>query len=416
MDDRTELLDRLRIDRGVEAEPRARGPGRWIFLGAALTLVAVLAAGAWLVLDPFAGISVGVATAAAAPAASAVRRGSVLDASGYVVARRQATVSSKITGRVVALSIEEGQRVEKGQVVARLDDANVRAGLALAEARRNEARASLDAALVAFANARPTFERDRQQFARQVISAQSFDTAKTGYDAARMQVEVARRGLEVAEADLEVAKRSVDDTIVRAPFSGVVTDKAAQEGEMVSPVSAGGGFTRTGIGTIVDMSSLEVEVDVSESFINRVRAGQAVTIKLNAYPDWSIPGRVVAVVPTAERAKATVPVRVGFDETDARVLPEMGARVSFLTAGTEDDGSPAAAHPAVLVPPGAVEADGEAGVVYVIRNHKVERRAVKLGARTDGGQLVLAGIASGTRVAVGNLADLADGVRIRIEE
>jgi RND family efflux transporter MFP subunit len=255
----------------------------------------------------------------------------MLDASGYVVARREATVSAKLTAKVVAVLIEEGRRVERDQVIAQLDDSNARAQLAVFAARRDQALAALDAAVIDFANVSTTFARDEALHAQRMISAQSFDEAKARYDAARARMEVARQTVKVAEADVALAERNLADTVVRAPFAGVVTVKAAQEGEMVSPVSGGGGFTRTGIGTIVDMESLEVEVDVSESFIERVHAGQDVAVKLNAYPDWQIAGRVLAIIPTADRAKATVTVRIALDEKDERVVPEMGVRVSFLS-------------------------------------------------------------------------------------
>jgi len=269
------------------------------------------------------------------PSSPAAPAASILDASGYVVARRQATVSAKITGKVVEVLIEEGRRVEAGEIIARLDDANARAQVAQAAALVEQQRANLTAARVAFDNAVPTFNRTAAQFTAAFVSAQVFDEAKASYDAALASFDVATRSLTVAEAGLAVTQRNLDDTVVRAPFAGIVTVKAAQEGEMVSPVSAGGGFTRTGIGTIVDMDSLEVEVDVSENFISRVQTGQPATITLNAYPDRRIPGRVVAIIPTADRAKATVKVRVGFAERDAGVLPEMGARVAFLRAETE---------------------------------------------------------------------------------
>jgi RND family efflux transporter MFP subunit len=275
------------------------------------------------------------AVAQAAPpraAAVAAPTSSILDASGYVVARRQATVSAKITGKVVAVLIEEGQRVEAGEIIARLDDANASAQVAQAAAQLEQQRANLDAVRVTLENAGPTFNRNLQQYAAKFISTQTFDDARAGYDAAQANLVVATRAVAVAEAGLAVTQRNLDDTVVRAPFGGIVTVKAAQEGEMVSPISAGGGFTRTGIGTIVDMGSLEVEVDVSESFISRVDTGQPAEITLNAYPDRRIPGRVVAIIPTADRAKATVKVRVGFEQRDADVLPEMGARVAFLAA------------------------------------------------------------------------------------
>lgn len=266
-------------------------------------------------------------TAAAIPPPS----NSALDASGYVVARRQATVASKITGRVLEVLIEEGQEVQQDQVIARLDDTNTHAELDQARAQVAQAEASLQATKVALDDARRIYTRNQQQYAAQVISAQDFDNAQVLFNTAQSDFNVREKALAVARATLETAQRAQNDTIVRAPFAGVVTVKAAQPGEIVSPISAGGGFTRTGIGTIVDMASLEVEVDVSENFINRVHPGQKVTVRLNAYPDWSIPAAVIAVIPTADRAKATVKVRVGFKERDARILPEMGARVSFLS-------------------------------------------------------------------------------------
>jgi HlyD family secretion protein len=334
--DQAALLNQLRIERAEPvATPRR---GRLIVIAAAAVIVAAAAAAfaaVRLADGPAEQSQSGVAeiartTPPESPSASAAPVASILDASGYVVARRQATVSAKITGKVVAVLIEEGQRVEAGEVIARLDDANARAQVAQAAALVEQQRASLVSARVAFDNAGPTFSRNLAQYTAAFISAQSFDEAKTRYDAAQATLDVATRALEVAEANLAITQRNLDDTVIRAPFAGIVTVKAAQEGEMVSPVSAGGGFTRTGIGTIVDMESLEVEVDVSESFISRVETGQPVAITLNAYPDRRLPGRVLAIIPTADRAKATVKVRVAFDERDAGVLPEMGARVAFL--------------------------------------------------------------------------------------
>jgi RND family efflux transporter MFP subunit len=410
--DRASLIDQLRIDRPASSAPRRSVLVAW---GAAAAVVAA-AVGAAIAFVPRA-IPIEVVSAEPAPRDVPVGPLSVLDASGYVVARRQATVSAKITGKVVAVDIEEGQRVERDQVIARLDDTNARASVAEARAQVEQSRANLAAAEVAFANAGPTFRRNEQQFVGAFISAQTFDVAKASYDAARTSVEVAARGVSVAEARLALAERNLDDTIVRAPFAGVVTVKAAQEGEMVSPISAGGGFTRTGIGTIVDMASLEVEVDVSESFINRVAPEQPVSVRLNAYPDMSIPARVIAIVPTADRAKATVRVRLGFDTLDARILPEMGVRVAFLdgvVAQVGAEASAAVARAAVVVPREAVQVDGDTGVVFVVAGTGVERRTVRLGAQSAAGQVVLAGLAPGTRVARGDLAALTDGAKVRI--
>jgi RND family efflux transporter MFP subunit len=410
--DQASLIEQLKIERPAEPPPRRFG---WWWVAASVLVVAVAAA--FYVLLPRA-VPIQVAVAEPVAGDAAVGPSSILDASGYVVARRQATVSAKITGKVVAVEIEEGQRVEQDEIIARLDDTNAKAGVAQARAELEQARANLMAAEVAFTNAKPTFQRNEQQLARAVISAQTFDTAKASYDAARTGLEVAARAVEVAAARVELAQRNHDDTVVRAPIAGIVTVKAAQEGEMVSPMSAGGGFTRTGIGTIVDMSSLEVEVDVSENFIQRVSADQPATITLNAYPDWSIPAHVIAIIPTADRAKATVKVRVGFQVGDPRILPEMGARVAFHDA-KEQRGSAAASavaqHP-VLVPMESVQADGDTGVVFVIADGGVERRTVRLGGQSAAGQVVLAGLQAGTRLARGDLSSLTDGAKVRVEE
>jgi RND family efflux transporter MFP subunit len=403
--DKAALLEQLRIERPVE-EARSRAWLWWV-----LATVVLLGGGGAGWFTYAAAPTVRVAVAQAAASGTAAEAAAVLDASGYVVARRQATVSAKITGKVAAVLIEEGQYVERDAIIARLDDANARAALDQAAAQREQARANLMAARVALENATPIFSRNEQQFQRAVISAQSFDTAKASYDAAGASVAVAASALEVTEATLALAQRNVDDTIVRAPFAGVVTVKAAQEGEMVSPISAGGGFTRTGIGTIVDMDSLEVEVDVSENFINRVHAEQRVAARLNAYADWEIPARVVAIIPTADRAKATVKVRVAFEALDPRILPQMGVRVSFLDEGGAQRDT---VRDVVSVPAEAVAGSGDVGAVFVVADGRVERRSVRLGARSGAEQFVESGLVAGTEVAVGGLDALADGARVRV--
>jgi len=407
MNDKTALLEQLRIERPAQEAARSAAPTRW--LAGIVAALAVSIAGAWYAWPR--GVTIAVATAEPAPAQVSAGPAAVLDASGYVVARRQATVSAKITGKVVLLAIEEGQRVEPDQIIARLDDTNARAAVVQARAQREHAAAGLMAAQVALENAAPTFERNRLQLARAVISAQSFDNAKASYDAARTSREVAARGLAVADATLAVAERNLEDTLVRAPFAGVVTVKAAQEGEMVSPISAGGGYTRTGVGTIVDMSSLEIEVDVSENFINRVKAGQRAAAKLNAYPDWEIPAHVVAIIPTADRAKATVKVRVAFEANDPRILPQMGVRVTFLGDAAAPN---AAAGAALVVPAAAVQSAGDTGVVYVVSAGSVERRSVRLGQRLGAEQVVLSGLTSGSRIAASGLDRLTDGAKVRV--
>jgi RND family efflux transporter MFP subunit len=197
--------------------------------------------------------------------------------------------------------------------------------------------------------------------------------------------------------------------IIRAPFDGVVTTKNAQPGEMISPVSAGGGFTRTGIGTIVDMSSLEIEIDVNESYINRVQAGQPVEATLDAYPDWKVPCKVIAIVPTADRQKSTVRVRVGFDELDSRLLPQMAVKVAFRDYDSES----VTASRSVIVPKDSVRSDGGQDIVFVMRNGMAERRAVNVGSSQNGKVLVRSGISGGERVIVNSPSDLADGARVK---
>jgi RND family efflux transporter MFP subunit len=409
--DRTALLNQLRIDRSEP--PGTGGHGKWWALG--LGLLAALGLITWYLLRP-AGVL--IATAMAQPVSGGdvqtVRGASLLDASGYVVARRRATVSSKVTGKVTDVMLEEGQRVEAGQIIARLDDSNWRAALNQSNAQLRQAEAALASAQTAFDDARPIFERSEKQKTAAVISAQSFDEAHAQFNASHNSLLVAQSALDAARAGVTVAQRNLEDTVIRAPFAGIVTEKAAQPGEMVSPVSAGGGFTRTGIGTIVDMDSLEVEVDVSENFINRVRPQQPVTIKLNAYPDWDIPGAVIAMIPTADRSKATVKVRIAIKLKDARIIPEMGARVAFLSE-PDPAGSSSSTAGGVLVPAQAISNKDDVNIVYLVRDSKVQRRAVRLGAKTSTGQVVLAGLQAGNVVAVGELDKLSDGAQVRVD-
>jgi len=413
-DDKSALLNQLRIDRTTESDEENGGRGL-LWAGIAVAVIAI-AGGAYWYQTRSSGVLVKIAMAREIAGSTASRGASTLDASGYIVARRQATVSSKITGKVMEVLIEEGQRVTKDQVIARLDDSNYRTAFEQARAQVGQAKANVHAAQVAFDNARPTFERNKKQIEQGVISAQTFDSAKAAYDASETALAVSQRAEEVARAALATAQQNLNDTIIRAPYAGVVTVRAAQAGEIVSPMSAGGGFTRTGIGTIVDMDSLELEVDVSENFINRVKPQQPASVKLNAYPDWEIPAEVVAVIPTADRAKATVKVRIGFKVKDPRILPEMGARVSFLDDSKPTDGAVASVAPAVVVPTEAVQSDGDTGVVFIVNEDKVERRAVRLGAKTSDGQIILAGLTAGAKIAVGDLALLSDQAEIQIVE
>ncbi|MDH3339035.1 MAG: efflux RND transporter periplasmic adaptor subunit, partial [Gammaproteobacteria bacterium] len=327
MTDASERIRALKIDR--EAATRAGGSGRlWLLVPATLI---VLFVAWWFLLRPAAGsVLVEIDTARQPPSIGAAS--SVLDASGYVVARREATVSSKLTGKVEEILVEEGMRVEKDQIVARLDAATQRAQFDLANAQVVAARAALVEIEAQLRAARLERDRARDLAARQLTSVSSLDAAEANFDSLAARLETGRENVKVAESNRALAQDALDNMTIRAPFGGMVVSKNAQPGEMISPVSAGGGFTRTGICTIVDMDSLEIEVDVNEAYIQRVVAGQRVSATLDAYPDWQIPAEVIAIVPTADRQKATVRVRIGFLERDERVLRDMGAKVAFLGA------------------------------------------------------------------------------------
>jgi RND family efflux transporter MFP subunit len=403
--DTSELLKELRIDRDGQP-PRARRRG--VVVAAVVVVLAAVAV--WLAVGPLAPPTVrtGLVRAGASGAA-----GSVLDASGYVTARRQATVSAKVTGKVTEVRIEEGMRVEEGAVLARLDDTEAKAQLALARAQLAAAQSQEGEIRALQQQAERDYARAEELFDRQLVSAQSIDAARAQRDTLRARLAANAEQVRVARESVTVAEVQLANTVIRAPFSGVVVSKSAQPGEMISPISAGGGFTRTGIGTIVDMDSLEVQVDVNESFINRVTAEQPVEITLNAYPDWKIPGAVIAIIPTADRSKATVKVRIAIHSKDSRIVPDMGVRVAFL------ESRPAAAEraaPAMLVPVEAVRGEGADAVVFVVVDGKVAARPVTLGKTTGADREVLSGVTAGERVVVSPPPSLADGDRVTLTD
>lgn len=404
--DQGELLKQLRIDR---SEPEARSRG-WI-AALVIGLALVLAAGAWWWLRGGAVIEVEAATAAA-PSSAAAGSTAVLQATGYVVARRQATVSAQITGTLTQVLIEEGERVEKGQVLATLEDTAQKAMLAQAQANLRSAQAQLVQARTQLAQNQRDLTRADDLVARQLVSKQAAELARTQVESQRALVDAQARQVEVAQASVAGAQVQLDYCTVRAPFSGVVIAKAAQVGEIVSPLSAGGGFTRTGVGTIVDMDSLEIEVDVNESYIHRVSADQPTEAVLDAYQDWKIPGHVIAIIPTADRSKATVKVRVAFAQKDARIVPDMGVRVSFLE-DAQDQPTQAKAPTGVLVPAGALlQRDGK-DMLFVIEGDRARLRKVTPG-QSMGDLRLVDGVAAGTRIVRAPPAGLVDGARVRI--
>lgn len=407
MADPSDRISELKIDRSAPAAS-ARG---WLWAALALLLAGGVIAW-WLVArasaDP---VRVDVETVRGPSAAAA--GATVLDASGYVTARREATVSAEVTGKVAEVLVEEGMRVDEGQVVARLDDTTQRAQLALNIARVESARAALREIEAQLRVAKLERDRLRDLAGRELTSVASLDAAEANHDALAARLATGREEVKVAERSVELARDALDDMTIRAPFAGMVVSKDAQPGEMISPISAGGGFTRTGICTIVDMDSLEIEVDVNEAYIGRVRPGQRVTATLDAYPDWRIPARVIAIVPTADRQKATVRVRIGFLERDERVLRDMGVKVAFL--GSEAPADPPQEAAGVTVSSDALRSDETGDFVWRINNGSVERRSVRVGSRADPRRVVvLEGLAAGDRVVRSSSEPLAAGQQIRV--
>jgi RND family efflux transporter MFP subunit len=400
-------LSALRIERAPLA-PAGRGWGRWLAL---LVLLAAIGGGARWWSQRVVPLEVEVAPVSQRAAGA---QASVLNASGYVTARRRATVSSKVTGKVVEVNVEEGMAVREGQVLARLDDSTVRAALALSRAQLEAARRAVPEVEVRLDEARLVQAR-RERLAKDgLVTAAEIDSANAEVNSLIARVASMREQVAVAEQQVALQQTAMDDMVIRAPFSGVAISKDAQAGEMVSPVSAGGGFTRTGICTIVDMRSLEIEVDVNESYINRVSDDQPVSAVLDAYPDFQIPAKVITTVPTADRQKATVLVRIGFIALDPRILPDMGVKVTFLREAAAD--AAPAARPMALVPKSAVKTEGATSYVFVVAQNTVERRAIQTGG-TDGDRLeVTAGLSSGERVVVSPPATLAPGTPIVIKQ
>jgi len=392
-------LDQLRIERPPEASPKPWGK----FLLVVILLV-VLATAAVFWFRPVSTITVRTAVAKGITSEGAA---TVLNASGYVTARRQATVSSKFTGKVTEVLIEEGMLVEEGQVLARLDDSNIRASLRLSEAQLLSSERGLAETSALLKEAQLNYDRTTSLVDKGLASESERDRSRALAESLKAQLERKRADVEVSSRQVDIYLQQIEDTVIRAPFAGVIVAKNAQPGEMISPVSAGGGFTRTGIGTIVDMSSLEIEIDVNEAYINRVTPGQGVVATLDAYPDWKIPCHVIAIIPTADRQRATVEVRVGFDQLDPRILPDMGVKVAFQEANGENGGDTNSRG--VLVPVSAIGDDGDRDYLFVVVDGRAERRAVATGEVRGSEMLVVSGLSTGEKVVVEIPQDLSDG-------
>jgi RND family efflux transporter MFP subunit len=341
-------------------------------------------------------------------------RAALLNASGYVTPRRRATIAAKITGRVTGVFFDEGTRVSEGQLLATLDDSDAKRALDSAKADRNSSQAAIADFEVQLKNAQIQLHRAEQLQKAGVQTQEALDNASTSADSLKAKIALAKQQVAGSEARINEAQQAVDNCVIHAPFAGIVVSKDAQVGEMVSPNSAGGGFTRTGIATIVDMNSNEIEVDVNEAYIARVVPNQQVTAILDAYPDWQIPCKVRTVIPTADRQKATVKVRISFLKLDPRILPDMGIKVTFLGDAPEkkSDGASVAA----LIPVDAVRDDNGKKIVFLVKNDHVERRAVSVGGVRGQDTEIIAGLSVGDNVVVKGPNDLRDGQTIEIKK
>jgi HlyD family secretion protein len=399
----TDLKDRLSA---LKIERDDRPPSAWtpLRIGILAGILIVVVLGAWLAFRPR---PVQVKTAVVQETTKGLGgAAAVLNASGYVTARRQATVSSKITGKVVEVLVEEGMQVKQGQVLARLDGSQMQQALGLSEAQLEAARRMIVESEARLREATIRKNRIGGLAAQGVASPADRDAVDAEVEVIAAQIDRQRQEARASEREVAIARQNLDDTVIRAPFDGVAISKNAQPGEIISPMSAGGGFTRTGISTIVDMASLEIEVDVNEAYIQRVQPGQKVQATLDAYRDWQIPAHVITTIPAADRQKATVTVRIGFDQLDPRILPDMGIKVAFLADAGQMATAGAGAR-VVRVPRAAIRGGIGDEFVFVVKGEgKLERRAVKIGAGGDDPVDVVAGLSAGERVVVEGPSEL----------
>jgi RND family efflux transporter MFP subunit len=343
-------------------------------------------------------------------------RSAILNASGYVTPRRRATIAAKITGRVTGVFFDEGTHVHQGQLLATLDDSDTKRALDSAKADRDASQAAITDFQVQLRLAEIELRRAEALRNAGVQSQEQLDTSSAAADSLRAKIALAKQQVQSSEMRIREAQQAVDNCVINAPYDGIVVSKDAQVGEMVSPISAGGGFTRTGIATIVDMNSNEIEVDVNESYIARVKDRQKVTAILDAYPNWEIPSHVRTVIPTADRQKATVKVRISFDKLDPRILPDMGIKVTFLSDEPVKKADASSPVVAALLPNEALHDDGGKKIVFLLKNEKLERRAVAVGNIQGAQTEILSGIVAGDAVVVKGPANMQDGQAVQIKK
>ncbi|HKE32731.1 MAG TPA: efflux RND transporter periplasmic adaptor subunit [Candidatus Angelobacter sp.] len=400
-------LGSLKIDDRLRTTGKT---GKRLGMFAALIGVLVIVGG---LLAAFRSRKPMVEVAAARPAGD-VRADALLNASGYITPRRRATVAAKVTGQIKEIYAEEGLHVKAGQVLAILDCSQPEAALTSAKTERDATAASLADLEVQLANAERELQRAEGLRSAGVNSQQALDSARTTRDSLRSKIALTKEQTRAAEARIGMSQQDVINCTVRSPYDGIVVSKDAQRGEIVSPISAGGGFTRTGIATVVDMNSIEIEVDVNESYIARVTPGQKVIATLDAYPDWQIPATVRTVIPTADRQKATVKVRISFDKLDPRILPDMGVKVAFLS--NEPPAAKGKTEAKALIPNSSVHSEEGKPVVFLVKEGKLERRAVSVGREHGSDIEVMAGVSPGDTVVVKSAEALKDGQAVEIKQ
>ncbi len=335
----------------------------------------------------------------------------LLNASGYVVAQRKAAVASKVTGRLVSLSVEEGSEIKSGQVIARLENEDVLAARDQAAANLNAARHVLEQAKAELTEAKLSFDRSNELLAEGFISKSQFDAAEARYKKALAGVAAAEASVNAGVATLQGAEVALEYTLIRAPFDAVVLTKNADIGDIVTPIGAAAD-AKAAVVTIADMSSLQVEVDVSESNLQQVSMGQPCEIQLDALPDKRFAGEVHMIVPTADRSKATVMVKIRFVDKDPRILPEMSAKVAFLSREVTSDEQ----EPRTALNPSAILERNDRRTVFLIQDDRVAEKPVRIGEKIGDMVEILDGVKAGDRVVLSPLEKMRDGLKIKIAE
>lgn len=404
--DKKDALNALKIDRDAAPAPGRGGRGWWLGGIIAVLVVLLIVAGWWI----FSPRTVAVQAQTVAVQGGDSNSGSILNASGYVVAEQQATVSSQITGMITDVYAQEGMRVKQGEVLARLDDRGARAALAAAQSLLRADQALVEQSRAQLLKDRQNLARTKALARQHLMSQADLDNAQAAVDMDKAALAHAEGQVKVDRDNLQAAQIALSYTVIRAPFNGVVTEKYAHPGEMISPAAVGG-FTQTGICTLVDMTSLEIDVDVNEAYIQRVHNNMRVDAVLDAYPSWHIPAHVISVVPTANKEKATVKVRIAFDKLDARILPQMGVQVWFYAEPNSKAQVPAAT---ISIPQTAVHGSGAGQYVYLVVNGNVKQQSVKTLPGANGQVTVVSGLNGGETLVTASPSTLHDGEAVRV--